>query len=423
MLVPIAISFSRVAEICDRLDGIAPAIELAVLRWLAKTARVEQLGRIRMRLSVFSAAIILALAIDPSARAQQPAAVPVGTVAAELRPVTRATEFVGRIEAVNRVDIRARVTGYLQEVLFTEGQMVKQGDPLYKIEPDSFQAAVQQAQGSLFQAQGKFANAAAQRARNEELVKTQAAARAELDRNIAAEKSAQGEVVMADASLKTATVNLGYTTITSPINGEIGRSAVTVGNVVGPDTGTLTTIVSRDPMYVTFPVSQREFLKIEQEGAKAGQEDERRKVREALTVQIRFSDGSLYDQAGKINFVDVTVDRATDTVTVRATVANPKGKLIDGQLVRVAVTAEKPEDKVLVPQAALLVDQQGPYVFVVADGKATVQRVKLGGDSGVNAIIDSGLKGGEQVVVQGTESLRPGAAVVASPAQLPAERS
>src|SRR5271165_1555538 len=122
-----------------------------------------------MRLSVFGAAIILALAIDPSARAQQPAAVPVGTVAAALRPVTQATEFVGRIEAVDRVDIRARVTGYLQKVLFTEGQMVKQGDPLYQIEPDSFQAAVQQAQGALYQAQGKYANAAAQRARSEEL--------------------------------------------------------------------------------------------------------------------------------------------------------------------------------------------------------------------------------------------------------------
>jgi membrane fusion protein (multidrug efflux system) len=375
-----------------------------------------------MRLSVFGAAIILALAIDPSARAQQPAAVPVGTVAAELRPVTQAAEFVGRVEAVDRVDVRARVTGYLQKVLFTEGQMVKQGDPLYQIEPDSFQAAVQQAQGAVYQAQGEFANASAQRARNEELVKTQAAARAELDRNIAAEKSAQGKVVIADANLKTASVNLGYTIITSPINGEIGRSAVTVGNVVGPDTGTLTTIVSRDPMYVTFPVSQREFLKVQQD-EKIGQEDDQRKAREALAVQIRFSDGSLYDQTGKINFVDVTVDRATDTVTVRATVANPKGKLIDGQLVRVAVSTEKPEDKVLVPQAALLVDQQGPYVFVVVDGKATVQRVKLGGDSGVNAIIDSGLKGGEQVVVQGTESLRPGAAVVASPAQLPAERS
>ena len=137
----------------------------------------------------------------------------------------------------------------------------------------------------------------------------------------------------------------------------------------------LTTIVSRDPMYVTFPVSQREFLKV--------QEQEERKAREqALGVRIRFSDGSTYDQTGRINFVDVTVDRATDTVLVRATMPNPNGALIDGQLVRVSVEADKPEEKVLVPQSALIVDQQGTYVFLVVDGKAAVARVKLGGESG-----------------------------------------
>jgi membrane fusion protein, multidrug efflux system len=165
-------------------------------------------------------------------------------------------------------------------------------------------------------------------------------------------------------------------------------------------------------MYVTFPVSQREFLKV--------QEQEARKAREqVLGVRIRFSDGSTYDQTGRINFVDVTVDRATDTVLVRATMPNPNGALIDGQLVRVSVEADKPEEKVLVPQSALIVDQRGTYVFVVVDGKATVTRVKLGGESGPYVIVDDGLKGGEQVVVQGMESLRPGSAVVASPAPAP----
>ena len=384
--------------------------------------RIDGTGRmkrgVRVRLSILSASVLLALAIVPPARSQQQqaAAIPVGTIAAEMRPVNQATEFVGRIEAVERVEIRARVTGYLQKVLFKEGQIIKQGDPLYQIEPDKFHAAVQQAQGELYQAQGRFTNASTQRARSQELVKTQATAQAKLDQDIAAEKTAQGDVIVADANLKTANVNLGYTNITAPISGEIGRTAVTAGNVVGPDSGVLTTIVSRDPIYVTFPVSQREFLNLEEE-------EERRKVGAALTVSIRFSDGSVYPETGKINFIDVTVDRATDTVTVRATLPNPKGKLIDGQLVRVSVTAKKPENKVLVPQAALLVDQQGPYVFVVADGKAVVQRVKLGGDYGTDAIIDDGLKGGEQVVVQGTESLRPGAAVTASPVQPPASRS
>jgi membrane fusion protein (multidrug efflux system) len=365
-----------------------------------------------MRLLI-SMAVILGFIIEVSQGwTQQPTAIPVGTVAAELRPITKTTEFVGRVEAMERVDIRARVTGFLEGVLFKEGDFVKESDVLYRIERASFDAAVQQARGALLEAQGKYANATAQRARTEELTKTDAASRALLDERQAAETAAQGQVVIADANLKTATVNLGYTDIIAPISGQIGRSQLTKGNVVGPDSGALTTIVSHDPMYVTFPVSQREFLKVQEREARTARQN-------ALGVRIRFSDGSAYDQTGRINFVDVTVDRATDTVLVRATVPNPNGALIDGQLVRVSVEADKPEEKILVPQSALIVDQQGTYVFLVVDGKATVARVKLGGESGPYAIVDDGLKGGEQVVVQGTESLRPGSSVIASPAPPP----
>jgi membrane fusion protein (multidrug efflux system) len=365
-----------------------------------------------MRLLISAATVLCVFVGAAQGWAQQPAAIQVGTVAAERRPITQAIEFVGRVEAIQRVDIRARVTGFLQDVLFKEGAVVKEGDVLYRIERESFDAAVQQARGALLEAQGKYANATAQRARTEELVKTSAASRAVLDERVAAEKGAQGEVVIADANLKTANVNLGYTDIIAPIGGQIGRSKLTKGNVVGPDSGVLTTIVSRDPMYVTFPVSQREFLNVEAQATRRAQP-------QALGVRIRFSDGSTYDQTGRINFVDVTVDRATDTVTVRATMPNPNGALIDGQLVRVAVESDKPEEKVLVPQAALIVDQQGPYVFTVADGKVVATRVKLGGESGPYAIVAEGLKGGEQVVVQGMESLRPGSPVVASPAAPP----
>lgn len=368
----------------------------------------------RMRTHRCVAAILLGLAVQVSHghAQQQPSAIPVGTVAAEVRPITQATEFVGRVEAKEHVDIRARVTGFLQQVLFKEGDLVKEGDILYKIEPDTFQAAVAQARGALLEAQAKYANATAQRARTEELVKTNTAAQATLDQNIAAEGTAQGQVITASSNLKTAEINLGYTEIKAPITGEVGRSRLTKGNVVGPDSGPLTEMVSRNPMYVTFPVSQREFLKVQEE-------EERKKQQQALAVRIRFSDGSTYGQVGDINFVDVKVDRATDTVLMRATMPNPNGTLIDGQLVRVSLEAEKPEDKILVPQSALIVDQQGTYVFVVEDGKAAVKRVKLGGESGPNVIVESGLKGGEQVVVQGMESLRPGTPVIASPAPPP----
>src|SRR5262249_26269849 len=158
-----------------------------------------------------------------------------------------------------------RVTGFLDEVSFKEGDIVKEGDLLYQIEPDTFQAAVLKAQGALFEAQAKLANATAQRGRTQELSRTDVASKAALDIRIAEEKSAQGDVITADANLKKANIDLGYTKITSPIEGKIGRSSVTKGNVVGPDSGQLALVVSRDPMYVTFPVSQRMFLKVQDE--------------------------------------------------------------------------------------------------------------------------------------------------------------
>ena len=364
-----------------------------------------------MRFPIAIPAVFCLLCGISTAFAQQPSAIPVGTTPAEVRPISQATEFVGRVEAPERVEIRARVTGFLEQVLFKEGDLVHAGDVLYKIEPDSFQAAVQQAQGTLIQAQATLANTSVNRLRAQELLKTDTTSRMVFDQRVADEKSAQGAVVIADANLKTANVNLGYTEITAPITGQIGLTKVTKGNVVGPDSGPLTTIVSIDPMYVTFPVSQRVFLQLENE--------QRRQAENAFNVRIRFSDGTTYDQLGKINFVNVTVDRATDTVTVRATVPNPKGVLIDGQLVQVAAEAQKPQERVLVPQTAIIVDQQGTYVFLVTDGKADARRVKLGGEFGAFVIVDDGLKGGEQVVVQGMEGLRPGAAVMASPVPAP----
>ncbi|MGB8043649.1 MAG: efflux RND transporter periplasmic adaptor subunit, partial [Pseudolabrys sp.] len=227
------------------------------------------------------------------------------------------------------------------------------------------------------------------------------------DQALAADEQAAGSILEAQANLQTAQINLGYTDITSPISGKIGRTSITKGNVVSPQTGTLTTIVSQDPMYVIFPVSQREFLRAQQTGE--------RPDLKSFKVKLRYADGTFYDQVGEVNFIDVTVDRATDTVTSRATVANPKAGLIDGQLLTVVVELGTPEQKVVIPQSALLADQGGVYVFVVEDGKAVVRRIKTGGASGTGIVIDSGLTGGELVVVEGLQSIRPGAAVRATP--------
>lgn len=355
------------------------------------------------------ALITATLSLSPAAGAQQAPGqpIPVGTVVAAKQPVTQATEFVGRVEAVDRVDVRARVTGFLQQTFFKEGDAIKEGDKLFQIDPAPFEAALQQARGALFQAQGTLTNATAQRARADELVKTATTSVAVRDERVAAERSAQGGVEMAEANEKTATINLGYTTILAPVSGRIGRAKVTKGNVVGPDAGSLVLIVSQDPMYVTFPVSEREFLRLREEGNKTR--------KDGYEVKLRFADGAAYEQDGKIDFVDVTVNKATDTVLVRARVANPTNALTDGQFMRVAVQGDKPQEKIVVPQAALLADQEGLYVFVVQDGKAVVKRVKTGAEVGTGIAIEQGLSGGELVVAFGLQSLRPSAPVVASP--------
>jgi len=354
-------------------------------------------------------AVLLLLSAGALAQPQPapPKAIPVGVVQAAKQPITRGSSFVGRIEATEKVDIRARITGYLDAVLFKEGDTVAAGAPLYRIEKAPFEAALQEARGALVQAQGNYANASVQRQRADELVKTNATSVATRDERRAAETNAQGAVIRADANVSTARINLSYTDITAPIAGRIGRSAVTKGNVVSPNSGVLTVILSEDPIYAVFPVSQREFLRV--------QETEQALNTDSLLVKLRFADGTLYPQDGKINFVDVKVDRGTDTVTVRAVVPNPHGALVDGQFVTVTVQGDTPDEKVVVPQAALIADQGGTYVFVAENGKAVVKRLKLGAEVGPNVAVEQGLEGGEQVIVEGLQGLRPNAPVEPAP--------
>jgi membrane fusion protein (multidrug efflux system) len=363
-----------------------------------------------MQLKSTIGAVLLLLSAGALAQPAPPKAVPVGVVEAVRQPVTRGSSFTGRIEATEKVEIRARVTGYLDAVLFKEGDTVAAGAPLYRIEKAPFEAALQEARGALVQAQGSYANASVQRQRADELVKTNATSVATRDERRAAETNAQGAVIRADANVANAQINLSYTDIAAPIAGRIGRSAVTKGNVVSPNSGVLTVILSEDPVYVVFPVSQREFLRV--------QKTEEALNTDSLLVKLRFADGSSYPSDGKIDFVDVKVDRSTDTVTVRAVVPNPHGVLVDGEFVTVTVQGDMPDEKVVVPQAALIADQGGTYVFVAEDGKAVVKRVTVGAEVGPNVAVEKGLAGGEQVIVEGLQGLRPNAAVDPAPIQV-----
>ncbi len=214
--------------------------------------------------------LVLGLAWPIAARAQTTdpaAALPVGTVAAQRKAIDKALDFVGRVEAVSRVGVRARVTGYLDAVLFKEGEIVKEGVPLYRIEPDLFEAAVRQAEGALERSHAAETLAAIQLQRAQDLLDRNSGTVVARDQARAALDQSRGAVMGDEANLKTAQINLGYTKIVSPITGRIGRTSVTKGNVVGPDSGVLTAIVSQDPIYVTFPVSQREFMRVQQGAA------------------------------------------------------------------------------------------------------------------------------------------------------------
>jgi membrane fusion protein (multidrug efflux system) len=334
-------------------------------------------------------------------------AVPVGVTSAERKDISQSREFVGRIEAPERVEIRARVKGFLEDVQFKEGDVVKRDTPLYRIEKGLFEAEVKQAEGNLVRSEAAHDLAQIQLQRAEELLARNAGTAVARDQARAMADQAKGAVTADQANLMTAKINLGYTEILAPITGLIGRSSVTRGNVVGPDSGVLTTMVSQDPMYVVFPVSQRDLL---QYAANAGQADPRN-----ISVKVMFANGVTYDQVGRINFVDISVDRTTDTQIVRAVMPNPKGGLTDGQFVRVLLESGNVDSKVVVPQAALIADQAGIYVFIVEDGKAAMRRVKPGGQIGPATIIDEGLSGGEQVIVDGLQSVRAGASVRATP--------
>jgi membrane fusion protein (multidrug efflux system) len=349
------------------------------------------------------------------AHAQQnpPTAIAVGTVAAERKAIARSGVFVGRVEAVQRVEIRARVTGYLEDVLFKEGDLIKEGTPLYRIEKGLFEAAVTAAEAAVERSKAAKILTELQLRRAQELLDRNSGTVVARDQAVANDEQAKGQLMGDEANLATAKINLGYTNIVAPIAGKVGKTNITRGNVVDPGSGVLTVIVSQDPMYVSFPISQREYLS----------ESKRKTSVDRIKARIRFSDGETYGEIGEINFVDVSVNRSTDTILVRATFANPVGELIDGQLVQVVLDSGTPEEKIVVPQAALIADQAGTYVFVAEDGKAVVKRLKIGAEVGVDVVVDQGLNGGEQVIVQGLQALRPGMPVQAAPLPKTVNRS
>jgi membrane fusion protein (multidrug efflux system) len=328
-------------------------------------------------------------------QAQAPPPPAVGVQPVATKEVSRSAEFVGRIKALDMVEVRARVEGFLDKVAFTEGDEVTPGQLLYQIETVQYQAQLEQAKANRAAAEAQQVNAQLQYDRVAELVKRQNISQATVDQDRANLGAANANVMQTGAAVTLAQVNLGYTAITAPIEGRIGRTAFTKGNLVNPSSGVLATIVSQDPIYVLFPVSVRRV-----EEARAAARQEGNELTRQIEILVRLPDGREYPHPGAWNYTDPQVDQQTDTVTVRGTLPNPERQLIDGQFVTVRVRERTQQPRLVIPQAALQIDQAGSYVLVVGDDhKVELRRVKTGDEQQADIVVESGLKEGEAVIV------------------------
>jgi len=375
----------------------------------------------RFCLVVLGILLFAGLSTDAAAQPAPLGPPAVGVVRAERQQITQSDEFIGRIQAVNRVALVARVSAFLDKRLFVEGAEIKKGDLLYVLEQPPFQAQVDAAKASIeqFEAQHRNAELALQRA--QALLSTPAGQQSNVDAALASERGFAAQIAGAQAQLQTAQINLAYTEIRAPIDGKISATQVTEGNVVSPTTGILANIVSQDPMYVLFPIALRAGLDLRARYANKG-------GYRAVLIKLRLPDGRIYGQEGNLDYVSPTVAENTDTVTLRGVVPNPllpgmkpgqpgARELTDGEFVTVLLQGVQPIEVLAIPRAAVLSDQRGDYVYIVDNqNKAQARRIQQGQSTPSIAVITNGLKEGELVISEGLQRVRPGEAVSPAPA-------
>lgn len=318
---------------------------------------------------------------------------------------TERFNFPGRIDAVNSVALKARVAGFLKDRLFEEGDIVKKGQILFVLEREQFEAQVAEAAANLAKAEADAKNAKLNLDRALELRKTGNISQSTVDTREAENSVAKGQVLQAQAALNLAKLDLGYTNIKAPFTGKIGLSAYSIGEYLPVNT-TLATMVSFDPIYVLFSVSERELLSMQNAGMLKSNND-------SLAVSLIMGDSSVYRYGGQINFTDVVVDDSTDTVKMRAVFPNPAKQLVSGQFVSVLLEYEAPVEKIVISQAALMSSASSKYVYVVdTQNKVVNKPVSVGAEQGKDIVILDGLEAGDRVIVSGLQKVRPGQEVI-----------
>jgi RND family efflux transporter MFP subunit len=363
-------------------------------------------------LPALAAAVLTLLLQGCKSEAQNQAQAPLPQVSvaeAIEREVQQWDEFTGRLEAVEAVEVRPRVTGYIESVNFTEGSIVKKGDLLFVIDPRPYRAELARAEAELARAIARAELAASDVERSEKLLDAKAVSREEYDQRINALRESQANVEAARAAVTAAKLDLEFTRVTSPIDGRVSRAVVTAGNLVtgGTTQATLlTTVVSIDPIYVTFEGDEQVYLKyseLARRGARPG---------EANPVQIALANEQGFPHQGVVTFVDNQVDPRTGTIRVRAALENKDGYLTPGLFARVRLQGRSSHRAVLVDDRAVGTDQSQKFVYVVDDeNKVSYRSVKLGRLNNGLRIIEEGLQPGENVIVNGLQRVRPGVTV------------
>ncbi|MCK2054240.1 MULTISPECIES: efflux RND transporter periplasmic adaptor subunit [unclassified Methylobacterium] len=357
------------------------------------------------------------------ALAQAPGGPPpkVTTAKPVVREIVETDTYTGRFDPVDIVDVRARVTGYLDKVNFTDGATVKKGDLLFVIDRRPYKAALDQAQAALVSAKARLNFSQTDLDRAQTLSKSGNISEQVTDQRRQASQTAQADVDSADAQLRQAQLNYDFTEVKAPISGRISRRLVTEGNIVITDQTQLTTIVSLDPIYFGFTVDERSFLKYQGSlGIGMGQTQKGKGV----PILVALTGDEKPTRKGTLDFVDNRVDNATGTVLLRATVENPDGFIKPGLFGVVSLPATKPYQGILLPDEAVSANQDKRIVYVVADdGTVSLREVKLGPKVDGYRVIRDGLKGDENVVVNGVSRVRPGAKVTAEASTLPPSKT
>jgi membrane fusion protein (multidrug efflux system) len=329
------------------------------------------------------------------------------TVAAETIPVT--FEYVGVVNSYHSVEVRSRVEGVLQKIAYTEGQLVREGELLFVIDPTQYAAALDNAKGALAEQTSNQWNAQRIVERLKPIYEKNAVSHKDLDEAMANVRIADARVVSAAARLKQAMIDLNYTKINAPITGLSGESNYSEGALITPGAGkSLTKISTIDPIYVNFHISESDILKERRETQENGLEIPQDRK---FDVQLTLADGTVYSELGNLDFTSPTFSQETGTMMTRALFPNKEGLLRPGQFVRAKMIGAKRSNAIIVPQRAVLQGNKGMFVYLVKDGKAVMQDIEPGEWHGDNWIIKSGLKTGDVVVVDGVDKIFPGSAV------------